>query len=152
MHRAALILATGFGVGYVPVAPGKFGSMLGLVVWALLPVDPLVQALTIAVLFAVGSWAGTVAEAHFGATDPGPIVLDEVIGMLITLFVLPVTPIVGLLGFLVFRIADIVKPYPSNRLERLPGGIGVMADDAMAAVYAHLAVRALLALLAWAGV
>ena len=80
----------------------------------------------------LGSWSGTVAERHFGTTDPGQVVIDEVMGMLITLFLNPVGWTGALAGFLLFRIADVIKPFPANRLERLPGGIGVMADDAMA--------------------
>ena len=138
----ALVIATSLGVGYAPFAPGTFGSAAGLVLWALLPPSVAVQAITIVVLFAAGSWSGTIAERHFGRTDPGQVVLDEVMGMLITLFLIPVNWPGALVAFLLFRVADIVKPFPANRLERLHGGIGVMADDGMAAVYANLALRA----------
>ena len=100
--------------------------------------------LTIVVVFALGSWSGSVAERHFRTTDPSHVVLDEVLGMLITLFMNPVGWIGALLGFLLFRVADIIKPYPANKLEALHGGVGIMADDAMAAVYANLALRLLL--------
>ncbi len=89
-------------------------------------------------MFVVGSWGGNVAERHFGRSDPGQVVIDEVMGMLITLFLNPVGWLGALAGFLLFRIFDVIKPYPANRLEQLHGGIGVMADDAMAAVYANL--------------
>jgi phosphatidylglycerophosphatase A len=137
----ALALATVLGVGYIPFAPGTFGSAAGLIVWAVLPHTPLVQALAIVVVFAIGSWSGTLAERHFGRTDPGQVVIDEVLGMLITLFMNPVGWTGAIGGFLLFRIADIIKPYPANRLERIHGGVGVMADDGMAAVYANLALR-----------
>jgi phosphatidylglycerophosphatase A len=143
----ALGLATSLGVGYVPVAPGTIGSLVGLLVWAALPVSPTIHAVTIALMFVVGSWSGSVAEMHFEREDPGPVVIDEVMGMLITLFLNPVGWLGALTGFLLFRIFDVIKPYPSNRLERLPGGVGVMADDAMAAVYANLALRGC----AWVG-
>ena len=142
----ALLFSTALGVGYIPVAPGTFGSAAGLLLWALLPSSPAVQGATIVGLFIAGSWSGGVAEQHFGRADPGQVVIDEVMGMLITLFLNPVGWAGGTLAFLLFRAADIAKPYPANRLERLPGGIGVMADDAMAAIYANLALRALLAL------
>jgi len=129
----------------VRFAPGTFGSAAGLVLWALLPQTPLVQGIVILVLLAAGSWSGGVAERHFGRTDPGQVVVDEVMGMLITLFLNPVGWRGAAAGFLLFRIADIVKPYPANRLERLPGGLGVMADDGMAAIYANLVLRAALA-------
>jgi phosphatidylglycerophosphatase A len=145
-RSVALACATVLGVGYVPVAPGTFGSAAGLLVWWVLPASPVVHAAVIVALFAIGSWSGTVAERHFGRTDPGQVVIDEVMGMLITLFLNPVGWIGALGAFLLFRIADVIKPYPANRLERLPGGAGVMADDAMAAVYANLALRVALAL------
>jgi phosphatidylglycerophosphatase A len=144
----ALLIATALGVGYVPVAPGTFGSAAGLVVWALLPATTAVQAAVIALLFAAGAWSGTVAERHFGRFDPGEVVVDEVMGMLITLFMNPVGWLGAFVGFLLFRFTDIVKPFPARRLEHLPGGIGIMADDGMAAVYANLALRALIAITA----
>jgi phosphatidylglycerophosphatase A len=143
-NRIALAVATSCGVGYVPFAPGTFGSAAGLLVWALLPASTIVQACAILVIFAAGCWAGTCAEHHFGRTDPGQVVIDEVLGMLITLFLNPVGWAGALLGFLLFRAADIIKPFPANRMERLPGGVGVMADDAVAAVYSNLALRAAL--------
>src|ERR1700730_11800464 len=146
MTRLALALATACGVGYVPMAPGTFGSAVGLLLWWALPASPHVQGVAIVMLFAVGSWSGSVAERHFGRTDPGQVVIDEVMGMLITLFLNPVGWIGALAAFLLFRIADVIKPYPANRLEHLPGGVGIMADDAMAAVYANIALRAALAL------
>jgi len=142
----ALLFATVFGIGYMPLAPGTFGSAAGLLLWALLPSSALVQSGVIAVLFIVGSWSGSVAERHFGRSDPGQVVVDEVMGMLITLFMNPVGWAGAGLAFLLFRVADIVKPYPANRLERLHGGVGVMADDGMAAIYANLALRGALAL------
>lgn len=152
MERAALLIATALGVGYVPFAPGTFGSAAGLVLWALLPASPVVHALSIVVVFVAGTWSGTIAERHFGRSDPGQVVIDEVLGMLITLFLVPVGWPGAIAGFLLFRAADIAKPYPANRLERLHGGLGVMADDAMAAVYANLALRACLWILARASV
>ena len=142
----ALAFATAFGVGYVPFAPGTFGSAVGLLVWWALPASTSVQALTIVVLFAIGSWSGTVAERHFGGADPSHVVIDEVVGMLMTLLFNPVGWAGATMGFLLFRIADIIKPFPTNRLERLPGGVGIMADDAMAAVYANIALRVVLVL------
>jgi phosphatidylglycerophosphatase A len=139
-----LAIATVFGVGYAPVAPGTFGSAAGVLLWWMLPASPAVHAVVIVALFAVGSWSGNAAERHFGRSDPGQVVVDEVMGMLITLFLNPVGWAGALLAFFMFRVFDVIKPYPSDRLERLHGGVGVMADDAMAAVYANLALRACL--------
>ena len=140
-HFIPLAIATAFGIGYVPFAPGTFGSAAGLLLWMVLPGSTLVQAAAIVALFILGSMAGSVAERHFHRTDPRQVVVDEVMGMLITLFLNPVGLKGAFVGFLFFRATDVFKPYPSNRLERLPGGIGVMADDAMAAIYANLALR-----------
>jgi len=145
----ALLLSTALGVGYIPLAPGTFGSAAGLLLWALLPSSSGVQGATIVALFIAGSWSAGVAERHFGRADPGHVVIDEVMGMLITLFLNPVGWGGAALAFILFRVADIVKPYPANRLEQLSGGVGVMADDAMAAIYANVALRATLAAGNW---
>lgn len=143
----ALAVATAFGVGYAPVASGTFGSAAGLVLWALLPKTPAAQGIAIAALFVAGSWAGSVAERHFGRTDPGEVVVDEVMGMLITLFATGVGWRGAVAGFFVFRLFDIIKPFPARRLERLHGGVGVMADDAMAAIYGNVVMQLALALI-----
>jgi phosphatidylglycerophosphatase A len=138
---AGLAIATVFGVGYAPFAPGTFGSAAGLIVWRLLPASTVVQAIAIVAIFFAGAWGGSVAERHFGRTDPGQVVIDEVMGMLITLFLNPVGWTGAIAGFLLFRIFDVIKPYPANQLEKLHGGFGVMADDGMAAIYANLVLR-----------
>ena len=104
MRRLALFIATFGYVGYVPVAPGTFGSAAGLAVFFAVRAtgSTAVEVVMILALFAVGIWSGTVAEHHFGGTDPGPIVLDEVVGMLLTLFLLPVTLRGALVGFAVW--------------------------------------------------
>jgi phosphatidylglycerophosphatase A len=141
-ERVGLAIATVLGVGYAPVAPGTFGSAAGLLIWWLLPASTTVQAAAIILTFVAGSWGGNVAERHFGRTDPGQVVIDEVMGMLITLFLNPVGWKGALAGFLLFRVFDVIKPYPANKLEQLHGGVGVMADDGMAAIYANLVLRA----------
>lgn len=147
MDRIGLFIATCGYLGYVPVAPGTFGSAAGLLVFYAVRStgSTAVELAAIIVLFAIGIWSGTVAEHHFGGVDPAPVVLDEVVGMLITLAFLPVSAAGAIVGFLVFRVLDVVKPWPSARFERLPGGLGVMADDGMAALYGNLAMRGLIA-------
>jgi phosphatidylglycerophosphatase A len=144
--RLAVFIATAGYSGYFPVAPGTVGSAAGLVVYLLVwwTQSSVVEVALIAALFAAGVWAGTTAERYFGGVDPGPIVIDEVVGMLITLAFIPVGWSGALAGFVLFRIFDIIKPYPAGRLEALHGGLGVMADDAMAAVYANLSLRLLI--------
>ena len=148
MRRLGVFVATCAYVGYAPLAPGTFGSAVELAVYALVRAagSPIVEVGAIAALFFIGVWSAGEAERHFGKVDPGPVVLDEVVGMLITLALLPVNIAGGIVGFLLFRALDVFKPWPSGRFERLPGVLGVMADDGMAAVYGNLAMRALIAL------
>ena len=133
-------------VGYAPVAPGTFGSAAGLAAFVAVRAtgSPAIELATIVTLFAVGVWSAGLAERYFGGVDPGPIVMDEVVGMLITLALLPVTVTGAIVGFLVFRVLDVIKPWPSGRFEKLPGGLGVMADDGMAAIYGNLVMRRLI--------
>lgn len=146
MTRVAVLVATFGYSGYFPFAPGTIGSAAGLAVYLLVwwSGSRAVELSLIGVLFAAGVWAGTTAERYFGGIDPGPVVIDEVVGMLITLAFIPVGLSGAITGFVLFRIFDVIKPYPAGRLESLHGGLGVMADDAMAAVYANVALRALL--------
>ena len=144
--RLAIAVATVCGIGYVPFAPGTFGSAVGVLVWFLLGPSAIVQGIAIATVFGAGVWSAAVCERHCRRTDPGHVVIDEVVGMLITLFLIPVGWAGAFGAFLLFRLADVVKPYPANRFESLHGGLGVMADDCMAGVYANLALRAILAL------
>jgi phosphatidylglycerophosphatase A len=147
MRRLALLLATCGYIGYVPIASGTFGSAAGLAVFALVRTggSSLVELGTIVVLFAIGVWSATEAEHHFGGVDPAPIVIDEVVGMLITLALLPVNVTGAIVGFFLFRALDVFKPWPSGRFERIPGGLGVMADDGMAALYGNGIMRLLMA-------
>ena len=147
MQRLGLFVATCGYLGYAPIAPGTFGSAAGLAVFfAVRATGSIgVELATIVVLFLLGIWSGTIAEHHFGGIDPGPVVLDEVVGMLITLAFLPVNLTGAIVGFLVFRVLDVVKPWPSARFEKLPGGLGVMADDGMAALYGNVVMWGLIA-------
>ena len=146
MTRFAVFLATAGYCGYFPVAPGTAGSAAGLLVYLLVwwIGSPIVEVAAIAVIFAAGAWAATHAERFFGGIDPGPVVIDEVLGMLITLAFIPAGWAAMLAGFLLFRVLDVLKPFPANRLENLHGGFGIMADDAMAGVYANLLLRGLI--------
>lgn len=152
MIRLAVFLATVAYCGYFPIAPGTIGSAAGLLVYGLVwwSRSRIVEGLLIAGVFVVGTWAATQAERFFGAVDPGPVVIDEVLGMLVTLAFIPVGWPAAVAGFVLFRVFDVTKPFPANRLEALHGGFGIMADDAMAGVYANLTLRLLMWLLpAW---
>lgn len=147
MTRLAVFIATVGYCGYFPIAPGTVGSAAGLVFYLLVwwAQSPLFEAALILLLFVTGVWAGTTSERYFGGIDPGPIVLDEVVGMLITLAFIPVGIGGALIGFFLFRLFDVLKPFPAGRFEKLHGGLGVMADDAMAAIYANIVLRLVLA-------
>jgi phosphatidylglycerophosphatase A len=144
--RLAVFIATVCYAGYFPIAPGTVGSAAGLLVYLLVwwTGSVAVEVGLIVAVFAVGVWAASEAERHFGRIDPGPIVIDEVVGMLITLAFIPVGLSGAVAGFVLFRVFDVIKPFPAGRLEQLHGGLGVMADDAMAAVYANLSLRLLM--------
>ena len=145
MRRLALLIATSGYIGFAPAAPGTVGSAAGVALFYLVraAASPWLEAAVIAALFAAGVWAASSAEQQLGGTDPGPVVIDEVVGMLITLAWLPVTPLGAFVGFLIFRVLDVVKPWPSRQFESLHGGLGIMADDAMAAVYGRLLMQGL---------
>jgi phosphatidylglycerophosphatase A len=156
----ALALATAGGVGYAPIAPGTFGSMVGVAVyWVVVPFGPLAVAFAAALASGLGVWAAGEVERIYAKKDDGRIVIDEVAGQLITL--LPLAALAGpdrmraplplLIGFLVFRGFDIAKPGPVRWAERrFPGGQGVMYDDILAGVLSA-GVMALLFLLLGTG-
>ncbi len=149
MQRIGLFIATFGYLGFVPIAPGTFGSAAGLAVYAAVRLadSAAVELGVIGLLLAIGIWAASEAERCLGGSDPGPVVIDEVFGMLVTLALLPVSLSGACVGFLLFRVLDVVKPWPANRFERLPGGLGVMADDGMAAIYGNLLMRGFIWLL-----
>lgn len=140
--RPSFWLATWFGTGLLPRMPGTWGSLAALpFAWAIVSAGgPWLLVLAAAAVFALGLWA---AERYMGAMrvhDPGTIVVDEVPAQWLTLAFVPLDLTVYALGFLLFRVADIVKPWPANWIDRRVGGaLGVMADDVVAAVYAGLA-------------
>lgn len=106
-----------------------------LVLWLLALSPPALTVVLIAVT-ALGVWAAGEAERALAAKDPGAIVVDEVAGMTLSVLVMPPTPAVLLAGFVLFRVFDVVKPFPANVSQRMPGGVGVMIDDLIAGVYA----------------
>jgi len=142
MKRVALVIATTGGAGFSPIAPGTACSAVGVVVFWFTRQWPLSWQLALIVaVSAVGTWAAGVAARHFGREDPGQVVVDEVAGQLVTLVATGVGAAGTVLGFFVFRALDIVKPWPANRFERFPGGVGIMADDLMAGVYGNIVLQ-----------
>jgi phosphatidylglycerophosphatase A len=175
--RFALYLATAAGLGYIPVAPGTFGSLAGLLLAALpyaafdvvaritglagvdgsaykKPMDPFLasQVLISAIVAVVGIWTAGRAARFWGTKDPQRVVIDEVSGQHLTILLgcnllfwpkpIPFEAALNwkylLLGFILFRVFDIWKPFPARQAESLPGGWGVMADDWVAGIYAAI--------------
>jgi phosphatidylglycerophosphatase A len=136
-------IATGGGIGYFPVAPGTWGSLLGCGLFLLLGLlPPAVYGIGMVLLLAVGIWTAGEAEKVLGHKDAPPIVIDEIVGMLVTYFMVPVAVWPVVVGFVLFRLFDILKPMP--QLERLSGGWGIMLDDLLAGFLAQGGVRLLL--------
>ena len=138
-----------FGAGYAPIAPGTAGSAVTLVVLWLIPFSRLGLVLFFVGVTIIGTWAAQRAEATLGEKDPGAIVIDEVAGMTLSVLWLPLTWPVLLAAFVLFRIFDVVKPFPAGRAQALPGGFGVMVDDLIAGLYALLLLQALRAVTGW---
>lgn len=153
MDRLFMALATGFGLGYLPKAPGTWGTLLALPIHLLivrLPPQGYTAALAIIIVIAIVA-AGS-AEKILDKPDPGSIVIDEVAGMLIAMIAIPAHPLAWLLAFLLFRLFDILKPFPVNFLDqRFHGGLGIVLDDLMAGLYALASLQLLWPLLSRAG-
>jgi len=144
---AALAFAT-WGVGYIPLAPGTFGSVVGIGVFLLLQSWPMQLAAIVVITFA-GIWAATRTEQILGLKDPGKVVVDEVAGQMIALLpfsIFGLGKIWIIVSFILFRVFDIFKPYPARRFEALRSGLGIMADDLVAGFYAALIVMVIMVL------
>lgn len=141
-----MIIATGFYSGYLPKAPGTWGSLVGLLLYFLLQALSLpVYLAVVAGLFVVGSFAAGEAEKIMDNRDPGVVVIDEIVGMLITMIAVPATPLTMALGFILFRIFDIAKPFPVNFFDqRFHGGLGIMLDDVAAGIYSLIILQLML--------
>lgn len=139
MKRIAILWATFFGIGRIPLAPGTWASLLtALIAYAVVPHLRFAWTLPMAALlvFLTGIPAAAILERHIARKDPRPCVIDEVAGQLVALTLVPHTPALYLAAFLLFRLFDIVKPFPVKQSERAPHGIGIMADDVLAGLYA----------------
>jgi len=133
-----IFIATGFFSGYSPAAPGTAGSAVCIIILWLLPHFQLHWMIVLgAALLSIGAISANVVEKIWGR-DPGKINIDEIAGMVIALAGLPKTIWLWLTAFIIFRLLDIFKPFPIRSMERLPGGIGIMADDIMAGIYTNL--------------
>ena len=146
-----MFLATGFYSGLLPKAPGTWGSLVAIPLWFLLGfLSPASYGMALAGVFLVGWFVAGEAEKIIDKPDPGCVVIDEIFGMFITLCAAPPRWEVVIAAFLLFRLFDIWKPFPISWLDRhINGGLGIMLDDAMAGIYAFLAMRLLIFIGPW---
>lgn len=145
-EKAFLFIATGFGIGYIPLIPGTFGTLPGLpICYFLAQVPTVVAGGFIIIIISVSMWVAGKAEKYLGQKDPGKIVIDEIAGLTVALVGLPFNLFNVVAGFIAFRIFDVLKPFPLRRFEKLfPGGIGVVMDDIGAGIYANILIRLVL--------
>ena len=138
-----LFLSTGFYIGNIPFAPGTLGSILGIPVWFVLSKFTSVISLVFLALFIpIAMWAAHVSAKQLNRKDPGCIVIDEMAGMLVTLAGLPFHWITCLLGFVLFRVMDILKPFPIRWIDQnIGGGIGLVLDDSLAGIIGNITLR-----------
>ena len=149
MSFLARFLATGFFTGYFPFGPGTAGSLLAVLLYAFIPSTDTALFLPAVLFFLlVGRWSAYRVEQISGVKDNQVIVIDEVVGMWVSLLFMPKRWPVLLLALLLFRFFDILKPFPVRRSEAMPSGWGVMMDDLIAGAYAWLALKACLLIFA----
>ena len=143
MNQLIMAIATGLYVGMIPKAPGTWGSLAALLPWLLIRDLPLPSYLAVlAAVFVIGFFAAGSAEKILDQPDSGAIVIDEILGMFITLTLAPAHPAAWLLGFIFFRIFDILKPFPVSWFDQhIHGGIGIMMDDVAAGLYALICLQ-----------
>ncbi|OSS41907.1 Phosphatidylglycerophosphatase A [Desulfurella amilsii] len=130
IQKVSDIIATVFGIGYTAYAPGTIGSLFGILIYMFLKEASLsIYLLTVSCLFVVGTIASEIVESAYNIKDPSFVIIDEVVGMLVTLAFVSYSFWAVWVGFLFFRIIDISKIPPLNFLERIGGGLGIMLDD-----------------------
>ena len=143
--KTALILGTWFGSGLAPIAPGTFGTLAATPLVALSAIfSPMWSALFLIIMTLVAIWASQVAQNLLETVDPSEVVIDEVAGFLLAMLLIPLSWGTLIVGFVLFRIFDIWKPWPAKAAERLHGGLGIVMDDLAAGLYANLGLRLIL--------
>ena len=140
-------IATVFNVGHLPYAPGTWGSLVATFFVFFLYKNPVVYIVVTLLLLWLGIISSTRTEKAIGEKDPGCIVIDEFVGILITFMFIPLSLKVAVIGFILFRLFDIFKIPPMRRAETLPQGIGIMCDDVIAAIYTNFCLRILILLI-----
>jgi len=150
-NRLCMMIATAFGIGTIPGAPGTYASLATTIVFSVFWLTgrflPSLHLSTVCLISLAGILASGVISRSTGEEDPQFIVIDEVAGQLLTFLFLPISVLNLVLGFIAFRACDMWKPFPIRKLEPLQGGVGIMADDLAAGVYANALMQLLNVLL-----
>jgi phosphatidylglycerophosphatase A len=142
VDKLALALSSCLGLGLIPVAQGTFGALAGIpLAIALTHLAPLTGAYLLFFFILLAIWAAGKSAGALGKGDPAEVVIDETAGQMLTLFLLPATGFNLCLGFILFRLFDILKPYPIRKLENIGGGAGIVLDDLLAGVYGYACIR-----------
>jgi len=136
--------ATGFYSGFSPIVPGTVGSLVGLLIYLIPGVENIYILGPLSIIFFfIGVFTSSRLEKQLGE-DPSIVVIDEIVGMWISLFFLPKNPVIYIGAFVLFRVFDIVKPSPARQVERYKGGWGIMLDDVFAGIYANIVMQIML--------
>ena len=145
LGKWALALSTCFGIGLIPKAPGTMGTLAAVpVIFWLDRFGTIVEAFALLGLCAIGIWSSGLSVNILKKEDPPTIVIDEVAGFFLTMFLLPLQWFGIICGFVLFRLFDIFKPYPIRQAEKIGGGLGIVADDLIAGIYAYTGTRIIL--------
>jgi phosphatidylglycerophosphatase A len=142
-QKTIIFLATGGLIGYSPIAPGTFGSMAALPLCLLISLMPVSAAVPfVAALLLFSAWIADAAQKIIGRSDPPEVVVDEICGMAATMLALPFSPVFVAGGFALFRVFDILKPFPIRWVDKhVPGGLGILLDDLLAGIFANAILR-----------
>lgn len=154
MRKIFTLLGTMGGVGYVPILPGTAGTGIGVIIYLIFSKigvlsNPLSYLVMLVIFVGAGVWISGRCNQYFKGNDNSSIVIDEVGGFLIAMFALPFSMRFLLLGFILFRTFDITKPFKIEKIQKLPGGWGIMADDIAAGILANLVLQASRMMLGW---
>jgi len=152
MKKLYILLGTVGGVGYIPFCPGTLGTMVGVAIYVLFHrffPQTISYIMMLSVFLIGGIWVSTRCNQYFEGDDNPSIVIDELVGFLITMFLIPFSFRFLLLGFILFRVIDITKPFKIGKIEKISGGWGIMGDDIAAGILANLIIQALRIMLGW---
>ena len=150
MNRIVLVLATGFGAGFSPLVPGTAGTLAAIPLYLILSSIPFpIYEWTIVAFFFLSCWISDKAQSYWGTKDDRRIVIDEIMGFLVTMLWVPKTLFFIAAGFILFRFFDILKPFPIRRLEQLKSGYGVVLDDVLAGIYSNIFLHIILRFWSW---